>query len=218
MKHLLYICLSISLLLSACSDNSEGNEQNKANQDSDSKVEQDQTTSEQADNNNGNNDNNDDDMFSMGDFETLKGKNDVGTYETGSVFFNIKSVTVQRGELNETFSNNATEGEIELVQILMKLNTTKKDINFTEENFQLSTNSGKTVIELEGFLSTSLLTDYAYTDTKDNPKDYFVTLTYILDEIKPETLQQVNLYVEPPTDQNGDPLGESIEIDIPLSE
>lgn len=215
MKHLLYICLSISLLiLSACSDNSEGNEQNKAKQDSDSKVEQDQKTSEQSDNNN---DGNDDDMFSMGDFETLKGKNAVGTYETGPISITIKSVAVKRGETNEDFLNGRLpEGEIEFVKVLMTMTSEKNDINFTEDNFQLTTDSGEKFNKPEGLMSTALNIDFAYSGSDTGSGDYYVTVAYILEQSKAEALEEVNFYVKAPTDQNGNSLGENINVEIPI--
>lgn len=216
MKQLLYICLFISLLiLSACSDSSESTEQNKATQDSDSKVEQNQKTSEQSENNN---EDNDDGMFSMGDFETLKGKNDVGKYETGPISLTIKSVAVKRGETNEDFLNGRLpEGEIEFVEVLMTMTSDKNDINFTEDNFQLTTDSGEKFNKPEGLMSTALNIDFAYTGSDTGSGDYYVTVTYILEQTKVESLEEVNFYVKAPTDQNGNSIGEDINVDIPVS-
>ncbi|WP_200411708.1 hypothetical protein [Virgibacillus salexigens] len=214
MKNLLYICLSISLLiLSACGDNSEENEQNMEMQDNDSKVEQDQTTSDQD-----NKGSNDDGMFSMGEFKTLKGKNDVGTYETGPISLTIKSVAVKRGELNENYPNDRLpEGEIEFIEILMTMTSEKDNINFTEDNFQLTTNSGENFSKPEGLMSTALNIDFAYSGSETGPEDYYVTVAYILEQSKAESLEEVNFHVKAPTDQSGNSLDKDINVDIPVS-
>ncbi|RCW77306.1 hypothetical protein [Saliterribacillus persicus] len=211
MKYSLYICLSISLLIvSACSVNSDKNEQNSANEDGDSPVEKNQTTNDQE--------NNDDSIFSMGEFETLKGKNDVGTYETGPISIMIKSVAVKRGEINKDFLNGRLpEGKIEFIEVHMTVTSEKENINFTEDNFQLTTDSGEEFHKPEGLMSTALNINFAYIDSDTGAGDYYVTVSYILEESMTESLEEVNFHVKAPTDQNDNSLGEDIDIDIPVS-
>lgn len=207
MKNLLYIYLFISLLLlSACSDDPEINEQNsQAQQKSGSEVEQDQTESAKSDNDN------ESGMFSMGDFENLKEKNDLGTYESGPISFGIKSVTVKRGEINEAFLNGLPDGEVEFIKIVMNLTSKRNNINFTEENFQLKTDSGEKFKEPNALMSSVL--DISYRGSGE----YNVTVTYLLEKTKADDIQKINFYAKAPTDKNGQPLGKDINIDINFS-
>ncbi|MYL57589.1 hypothetical protein GLW20_08730 [Virgibacillus halodenitrificans] len=216
MKYLLYICLTTSLLLlSACADSTEGNEQNKAKQDSDAKIEQDKKTNEQSDNKNDDDKKN---LFSTGNFKTLKGKTNVGTYETGPLTFNIKYAAVKKGKVeSEILKNRLSEDKIEFVEVVMTLESKEKNINFTEKNFQLTTNTGEKFNKPEGLMSTGLNIDFAYSDSNFGSGDYYVTVTYILDKTKAEDVEEVKLNVKAPTDENGNAIGEDLHVNIPVS-
>ncbi|WP_163580104.1 hypothetical protein [Gracilibacillus saliphilus] len=209
MKNLFYICFSLLLILSACDLNSESQEQN-----SDSQVEQEQTKNDQEDN-----ESKDRDLFGMGDFEILKEKTDIGTYKIGPISLVIKSIAVERGELNnisEILQERLPKGEIEVIEVLMTMTSERKDIEFTQDNFQLTTDAGEHFNKPEGLMSTALNSDFAYTDSETGSGDYYVTVSYILGQSKAEALEEVEFHVKAPTDSNGESLGEDIHTTIPI--
>jgi hypothetical protein len=198
-----YLTVLLALVISSsCSNDTLNKSQNN---DGTEVIEKTDTKSTQAERESGI-------SFSLGDFESIKVKKDIGSFESGPISFSVESVSVYRGKLDPIYTQGVLpEDEIELVTFILYISSENQDIVFDEEHFELTTDSGEVFNEPNGSLSSAVYPLVL------SSKERYTNVTYLLEKSKGEDIKRVKFRVKAPMDKSGQPLGENINIDIDLS-
>lgn len=202
-KFLLLPLLVPFLLLSACNNDSSTNGNDKTNQ----QEEKNNKTKEESSKHEA------EDEYSYGDFEVVKAAKDIGSYKSGPISLRIEEAHLVSGTFaDEYYIDHFGEKDAEYIQIAMVISTENKDINFNSKHLTLTTETGEKIDSPSDFMGTKVETQYL------SKNDLTRILFYFFEESEVKDIDTVNLHVKAPTDNNGETLGEDIDIEMHFKE
>ncbi|MBN8233891.1 hypothetical protein JF544_01475 [Halobacillus kuroshimensis] len=192
------LLIGIVIIVAGCDDSIDVSESKKAN----STQEQPASTERQERESDGYK--MDTENWEMGSFDTVKKKVDIGEYQTGPISIDVKRVSLRKWNFNTEAYESLPEGEQQVLELFIKIATTDNEINFTDKNFHVTTDTGETFREAGKHLSSYLNGRYMF-EAKTSR-----TLVYYL-EGNLEEVNKVNFIIDAPTNENGESLGENKE-------
>ncbi|WP_010651709.1 hypothetical protein [Oceanobacillus massiliensis] len=139
---------------------------------------------------------------------------DVGTYQSGPLTITIESAEVTSGNFSDDYNTYGitSNDEIKTVnfQVRFKLDEKEKNVFFTEENMHLVTNTGEKVEKPHELISSAI--NVPIINNNNNVRQ----VAFKIEETDIENLKEVQLNIDAPINDKGEPLGDNLEIEIKL--
>jgi hypothetical protein len=155
------------------------------------------------------------------EFYRYQSLNNIGTYEIGPINFNVEGAEAVQGSFTndnyEGFSIEANE-TIDMVNFHIRFELIKgiDDFTFNEKHLHLITEDGEE-IERPHELLSSVVNASILKSTKKSNESFLRQFSFRLKESTAEEIEEATLIIDPPVDNNGDSLGEQIEIEVDFS-
>ncbi|MYL39226.1 hypothetical protein [Halobacillus litoralis] len=145
-----------------------------------------------------------------GNFEMVSTAEDIGTYETGPVTLDFAAASLVTGTYtDDLFIDLIGREDVEYLNLGMDLAVSNKDIIFTWDHFRVETGTGE-MVDPDEKMSDGLV------ERIFREEGVSRLFTFFFDETNVKDIEELTLYVKAPTDQTGNPLGDDLEIDLPL--
>lgn len=209
MKSLLYIFSACFLvLLGACNESQTTNQgisetndsQEEKNTDPEEKENEEEKHSEEEN------------MFSLGEFDVVNSKTEVGTVTSGPIAVDILGVSVQNGEINDTYTENLPDGEVTFLRLDFTVISEQDNLTFDREFLPIKVNGEGDWIEPSLRMSGNLSFGYR------GAGEYRAYASYLLDKTDADEIKSLTFQVKAPRDENNDPLGEDKSLSIDLTQ
>lgn len=135
---------------------------------------------------------------------------DVGEFESGPITLTIDKVNGVSGKLEGETAEYMEMEEVEYIQVDMKVsNSSKENVSFYASQATLTTDTGEQ-LEPNMMMSEHIDGEFLGQVNKEG------TSIYILENSKAEDVNSVTLHFSGATNENIEPLGEDLEIDVEL--
>ncbi|WP_158738661.1 hypothetical protein [Alteribacillus sp. YIM 98480] len=223
-KYLVSIGLSALLVLTACGE--ESNTEDETSGSSNEEVNENEVTTEENETEENEadveeeNEESSDDGFDTevgesveneaGEFTLHARQNEVEPIETGPVNMNITQVNAASGDIKPDYQDMFETEELNYIQLDIEVeNTSEEDITFYSGQATISTNTGE---QLE---SDMLLSDHIEGEMMAGTKDSG-SFFYILENSNAEDVESVRMVWTAPQNEDWEEIGEEVDIEVKL--